>query len=137
MTDFNARRPSTWRPSTWRPSTWQSSARRTHNSSAKYENIDRQISAIHTAMAHKLIAQPELRLQVIQTIENRYANGQLRHGGYLMWICLMENIDDHQGFLDAVLADTPQMKKLRRRTPFINVLSEQERLEALSTAGES
>lgn len=102
------------------------------SNSAQYENIDKQILALHQAMVKKLIAKPELRQHVIDTIESRYANGQLRHGGYLVWSCLMECIDDTpDSFIEGVLADTPQMRKLRRRTPFVNVLTEQEREQAL------
>ena len=83
-------------------------------------------------MALKLIAQPQLRQQVIDTIESRYQNGLLRHGGYLVWICLMECIEESpDDFIQGVIADTPQMRKLRRKTPFINVLTEQERQHAL------
>jgi hypothetical protein len=34
-----------------------------------------------------------------------------------------------------MLADTPQMQKLRRRTPFIGILTENERQTALSEQG--
>ncbi len=84
-------------------------------------------------MVDKLVMRPELRQQIIDTIESRYANGQLRHGGYLIWTCLMEYIDDQPDvFIQGVLADTPQMRKLRRRTPFVNLLTEAERVAALT-----
>ncbi|MBN26478.1 MAG: hypothetical protein CL578_15680 [Alteromonadaceae bacterium] len=104
-----------------------------HRSSPKQnENIDKQIRVLHQAMALKLIAQPQLRQQVIDTIESRYQNGLLRRGGYLVWICLMECIEESpDDFIQGVIADTPQMRKLRRKTPFINVLTEQERQHAL------
>ncbi|MFQ3197026.1 MAG: hypothetical protein ACI8R9_000426 [Paraglaciecola sp.] len=100
-----------------------------------YVNIDRQILVLHQAMAEKVLACPHLQTQVIAIIEQRYANGQLRHGGYLLWSCLLENIDDKQAFLAGVLADTPQMQKLRRRTPFIGILTENERQAALNEQG--
>jgi len=100
-----------------------------------YVNIDRQILVLHQAMAEKVLVCPQLQTEVIATIERRYANGQLRHGGYLLWSCLLENIDDKQAFLAGVLADTPQMQKLRRRTPFIGILSEDERQAALDEQG--
>ena len=53
-------------------------------------NIDRQILALHKAMAAKIVAHPELIPDIMQTIEQRYAQGQMRHGAYLTWSCLME-----------------------------------------------
>ncbi|WP_166425724.1 hypothetical protein [Paraglaciecola sp. 20A4] len=111
----------------------QSSRRRQRSNSLQYDNIDRQILVLHKAMVDKLVMRPELRQQIIDTIESRYANGQLRHGGYLIWTCLMEYIDDQPDvFIQGVLADTPQMRKLRRRTPFVNLLTEAERVAALT-----
>lgn len=100
-----------------------------------YVNIDRQILVLHRAMGEKLLACPELQNNVIETIERRYANGQLRHGAYVIWSCLMETINDEQVFLANLLADTPQMQKLRRRTPFIGVLTEDERQQVLLHEG--
>ena len=108
---------------------------RSRANSLHYDNVDLQILLLHQAMAKKLIAHPHLRTTVIETIEQRYASGQLRHGGYLIWSCLMEDIDDHQAFLLGVLAQTPQMQKLRRRTPFVGILSEEERRIALVEEG--
>lgn len=82
-------------------------------------------------MVEKLIAVPELRHKVIKTIEERYEQGRLRHGAYLTWICLMDNIDDPQTFRNGVLEDTPRMNKLRRQTPFVGVLTEAERQQAI------
>ncbi|WP_158769467.1 hypothetical protein [Paraglaciecola sp. L1A13] len=112
---------------------YRSSRRRQTNNSLQYDNIDRQILVLHKAMANKLVTHRELRQQVIDTLESRYTNGQLRHGGYLIWTCLMEYIDDEPDvFIQGVLADTPQMRKLRRRTPFVNLLTEEERMAALN-----
>ena len=100
-------------------------------SGLKEKFVDRQILAIHKAMVEKLIAVPELRSHVVDTIEDRYKQGRLRHGAYLTWICLMDNIEDHQTFREGVLADTPRMNKLRRQTPFVGVLTEEERQQAV------
>lgn len=93
--------------------------------------MDRQILALHKAMVEKLIQTPELRERVNSVIEERYENGRLRYGAYLTWSCLMDNIDDHDMFRDGVLEDTPRMNKLRRQSPFVGVLTEEERQEAL------
>lgn len=100
-------------------------------SGLKEKFVDRQILALHKAMVEKLINFPELRKNVISVIEERHENGRLRYGAYLTWSCLMDNIDDHQMFRDGVLEDTPRMNKLRRQTPFVGVLTEEERQEAL------
>lgn len=120
--------------------TYPTHTRRSRTNSAQvraqhYVNIDRQILVLHQAMVAKVLAFPELQAKVVATIETRYANGQLRHGGYLLWSCLLENIEDEQAFLAGVLADTPQMQKLRRRTPFIGILTEDERQAALGDQG--
>lgn len=99
--------------------------------SLRHENIDRQIWLLHQAMAEKLIAQPHLRRQVIDKIEQRYQMGKLRHGPYLTWSSLMENIDDEALFKRTLLDDTPYMRKLRRKTPLVGVLTEQERQDVL------
>lgn len=100
-------------------------------SGLKEKFVDRQILAIHKVMVEKLIKHPELRKQVVQTIEERYQQGRLRHGAYLTWICLMDNIEDHDRFRAGVLEDTPRMNKLRRQTPFVGVLTEAERQRAI------
>lgn len=100
-------------------------------SGLKEKFIYRQILVLHRAMAEKLITHPELRAGVINVIESRYELGRLRHGAYLTWICLMDNIDDHQTFRNGVLEDTPRMNKLRRQTPFVGILTEDERQQAL------
>jgi hypothetical protein len=64
-----------------------------------YVNIDRQILLLHQAMAEKVPVCPQLQENVMATIERRYATRQLRHGGYLLWSSLLENIDDEQAFL--------------------------------------
>lgn len=100
-------------------------------SGLKEKFVDRQILALHKAMVEKLICVPKLREKVVSIIEERYENGRLRHGAYLTWICLMDNIEDHEMFRQGVLEDTPRMNKLRRQTPFVGVLTEEERQEAL------
>ena len=103
-------------------------------SGLKEKFIDRQIWVLHKAMAEKLLSCPHLRAGVIATIESRYQSGRMRHGAYLTWICLMDNISQADLFLEGVLEDTPKMNKLRRHTPFVGVLTEEERQNALLQA---
>jgi len=41
-------------------------------------------------------------------------------------------VDSPEIFLAALLEDTPKLRKWRRRTPFVGVLTEEERQHALS-----
>ena len=95
-------------------------------------NIDRQILALHKAMAAKLIKQPELIPAIIETIEQRYARNQMRHGAYLTWSCLMENINNSETFINDLLEDSASMRSLRRQSPLVGVLNEDERQAVLN-----
>lgn len=97
----------------------------------KNENIDRQILVLHKAMAEKLLGSPELVEQVKDKAESRYAQGRLNHGAYLTWLSLLENVHQPQVFLDALLEDSHRMRRLRRNSPFVGVLTEEERQQAL------
>ena len=101
---------------------------------AKDELIDRQVLAIHVAMVDKLLKHPELHQQVFDTLEARLAQGKLRYGGYMTWFSLMDIIDQPTLFRQGVLEDSPRMKKLRRSTPLVGILTEAERQEALNKA---
>ncbi|WP_232361123.1 hypothetical protein [Paraneptunicella aestuarii] len=103
-------------------------------SGIKDELIDRQILAIHIAMVEKLLAHPELHQQVFETLEERLETGKLRYGGYMTWYSLMDNIDNEKLFRQGVLEDSPRMKKLRRSTPLVGILTEEERQQALMKA---
>lgn len=102
--------------------------------SIKDELIDRQILAIHIAMVEKLIKHPDLHQQVFDTLEQRLETGKLRYGGYMAWFSLMDNIENEQLFRQGVLEDSPRMKKLRRSTPLVGILTEEERQQALMQA---
>jgi hypothetical protein len=101
----------------------------------KDENIDRQILAIHRAMALKLIAdhkaQGSLVEQVQQNLDERRDEGRMGYGEYLTWSSALAIIEDEKSFIEAVCEDSQRMRKFRRRTPFVGVLTEQERQAAL------
>ncbi len=101
--------------------------------SAQQDNIDKQIMCLHRAMAKKLLANHEYIVQIQQTIETRYAHGKMRHGAYLFWTSLLEFVDQPELFKQTLLEDTPQLRKYRRQTPFVGILTEQERQAALDT----
>ncbi|WP_416308453.1 hypothetical protein [Neptunicella sp. SCSIO 80796] len=97
----------------------------------KDENIDRQIRAIHRAMAEKILSRPELIEQINERLENNKDNGMLTYGQYISWFSILELIDQPEVFINAILEDTPKMRRLRRNTPLVGILTEEERQRAL------
>ena len=104
---------------------------REQRSGIKDENIDRQIWVLHQAMADKLLHCPHLLKQVKDKIESRYQQGKLRHGGYLTWVTILELFDQPDKFRAAILEDSFKMRRLRRQTPMVGLLTEEERQRAL------
>lgn len=92
---------------------------------------DVRILTLHKAMVEKILLSPHLIESVKQTLDQRLVSGKIRHGGHLTWHCILELVNHPTAFTDAVLADTPQMRRLRRKTPFVGILTESERSEAL------
>lgn len=101
----------------------------------KDENIDRQILVIHMAIANKLLVDNQgdkaLVNAVLERLEQRREEGRMGYGEYLTWLSAMELIERKPDFVAAICEDTPRMRKFRRRTPFVGVLTEQERQAAL------
>jgi|TARA_B110000240_G_C13329074_1_gene380442 hypothetical protein len=95
--------------------------------SAQQDSLDKQILCLHKAMADKLIANHDYLCQVMKTIENRYECGKMRHGAYLFWSSLLEYIDQPELFISTLLEDSSQLRKYRRQTPLVGILTEQER----------
>ena len=98
---------------------------------AYQENMDKQILCLHKAMAEKLMANHDYISRVIETIEARYECGKMRYGAYLFWSSLLEYIDQPALFMDTLLEDSPQLRKYRRQTPLVGILTEQERQTVL------
>jgi hypothetical protein len=98
---------------------------------AENDGIDRQIAALHLAMGTKLLSSPALVEKTKSKIEERYHNGYLRHGAYLTWISLLEHIYQPDKFIENLMEDTPRMRKLRRKTPLVGILNEQERCDVI------
>ena len=97
----------------------------------KDENIDRQILAIHRAMVEKILADTSLVAGLTEKLEARREEGRMGYGEYITWLSLLENVDDEVFFREGVLENTTRMRQLRRRTPFVGVLTEEERQKAL------
>lgn len=95
------------------------------------ENIDRQILVLHQAIAAKLLAEPDLLEQVRAKLEERRDNSQLGYGAYMHWVSVLELYQQPEQFRQGITEDSPYLRKLRRRTPFVGILTEQERQQAL------
>ena len=92
---------------------------------------DLQIWRLHQKIVEKIEHDPSLCLQVQQRLEFRLEAGQVRHGEYLYWSCLLQEVHHFSQFRDGVLSMEPRICKYRRRTPFVGILTEQERQEVL------
>ena len=99
----------------------------------KDENIDRQIMAIHKKIAHKLLEQPELIEQVKQRLEQQRDDDKIGYGQFITWYSILELANQPDAFIAAMVEDTSKMRRLRRKTPFVGILTEEERQQALST----
>ena len=99
----------------------------------KHRYIDSQILVIHAAIADKLIQHPELIEQVLQQLEQRKELGRINYSQYITWFSILEQINTPKIFKQAILEDSPKMRKFRRNTPLVNILTEEERQNALST----
>ncbi len=100
-------------------------------SGLKEKFVDRQILAIHRAIVAKVILHPELAQQAMATVSERYEQGRIGYGAYLTWQCLLELVGEPEAFRQGVLEDSPKMNKLRRHTPFVGILTEAERQDAI------
>ncbi|HSG53511.1 MAG TPA: hypothetical protein VLA40_15500 [Rheinheimera sp.] len=100
---------------------------------ANNEAVDKQILALHQAIALKLFAEPALKQQVLNTLEQRYQAGQLRHSAYIHWFSLLDQLNQPEVFLSELLSDSERMRKLRRRTILVGILTEAERQAVLQT----
>lgn len=114
----------------------QSRVSRSSKGGFKEALIDKQVLVIHAAIADKLIAvnakgDNSYVEQIQKTIDSRRDSGRMRYGEYLTWQSVLEVIDDSVAFKKAILEDSHQMKKYRRRTPLVGVLTEAERQQAI------
>lgn len=100
--------------------------------SIKDENIDRQIIAIHQVIANKLLKHLTLAEKIKERLKQQRDDGKIGYREFINWYSILELIDEPAVFINAMTEDTPQMRRLRRKTPFVGILTEQEREEAIS-----
>lgn len=117
----------------------QSSKRRSYSvkkRGIKDEHVDRQILVIHRAIGLKMLklqssGERDIASEVEQTLEQRRDEGRMGYGEFLTWSSLLLLLDKPDEFLGGLLEDTEQMRKYRRRTPLVGILTEEERQLAL------
>lgn len=118
----------------WQPK-WQPKSRQNRNkqpsSSRNQQQLDQQIWQLHQAIVEKMLQQPAHASRLLQQLESRYQQGQLRHAPYLFWSSCLLQIDQPDLFRQAVLSNQPQAIKYRRRTALTGVLTEHERQTVL------
>ena len=98
-------------------------------------NFDKQILALHVAMVDKLLANPSLIEQVKEQLEQRNQAGRIRYSEYINWFSIIDLFEQPETFKKEVLQDTPFMRKCRRNTPLVGIITESERQEALNSSG--
>lgn len=98
----------------------------------KDENIDRQIIAIHRAIAEKLLADLSLIEIIKSRLEQQRQQNKIGYGHFIHWYSILELSDQADVFINAMTEDSQQMRRLRRKTPFVGILTEQERQAAIS-----
>ncbi|QBY05931.1 hypothetical protein E2K93_16865 [Thalassotalea sp. HSM 43] len=101
-------------------------------SGIKDEYIDKQIIVLHAAMAHKLLSEPQLLEQVQQTLEQRRETGRIGYGAYITWVSILEMYHQPDVFIKEMTRDDAKMRRLRRKTPFVGILNEHERQQAIN-----
>ena len=138
--DVEAQWQSTYQPK-WQPKSRQRSQHKSRQnrstqptSSRSQQQLDQQIWQLHQAMVEKMLQQPAHASRLLQQLESRYQQGQLRHAPYLFWSSCLLQIDQPDLFRQAVLSNQPQAIKYRRRTALTGVLTEHERQAVLSAS---
>lgn len=96
------------------------------------ENIDRQIVAIHKAIALKLLNNPTLIENCKAKLAEDRRQGKIGYGVYIHWLSILENANDKDYFVESMTEYSDKMRRMRRQTPFVGILTEDERREALN-----
>lgn len=118
----------------WQPKSQQKSRQnrsKQPTSSRSQQQLDHQIWQLHQAIVEKMLQEPAHASRLLQQLESRYQQGQLRHAQYLFWSSCLLQINQPDLFRQAVLSNQPQAIKYRRRTALIGVLTEDERQTVL------
>lgn len=98
----------------------------------KDENIDRQIRILHQAMAKKCLAEPHLIEHIKRQLNAQREQGRLNYSAYIQWYSVLDLADTPAEFVKAMTDNSSTMRRLRRTTPFVGILTEEERLQALT-----
>ena len=118
-------------------STTAGGRRRTLSPTLRGQNdkvLDLQIWRLHLHIVSKILAEPALAMLVQQKLDERLSQQQIRHGEHLYWSAVLMQLADPAQFSAGVLTMEPRVCQYRRRTPFVGILTEQERQQALLSA---
>lgn len=114
----------------WQPKS-RHNRRQNPTTSRNQQQIDQQIWLLHQAIVEKILKEPAHASRLLQQLDNRYQQGQLRHAEYLFWSSSLLQIDQPDLFRQTLLSSQPQAVKYRRRTALSGVLTEDERQAVL------
>lgn len=89
--------------------------------------VDTNLLAIHKRIGEKLLNHPELIDQVETKLEARFKAGMIYRSIYLDWWAVIEMKHDLPSMISQLCEPSEQMNRLRRHSPFVGVLTEEER----------
>ncbi len=89
--------------------------------------VDTNLLAIHKRIGEKLLAHPELINKVEAKLEARFKAGMTYRSIYLDWWAVIEMKNDLPSMIEQLCEPSEQMNRLRRHSPFVGILTEQER----------
>lgn len=89
--------------------------------------VDSNLLAIHRRIGEKLLSHPELIVQVETKLEARFKAGMIYRSIYLDWWAVIEMKNNLPSMIEQLCEPSEQMNRLRRHSPFVGILTEQER----------
>lgn len=91
--------------------------------------VDANLLAIHKRIGEKLATNPQLVDVAAQKLEERFEAGLVYRSIYLNWWAVIEMKNDMPSLIGQMCEESEMMNKLRRHSPFVGILDEQEREE--------
>lgn len=94
--------------------------------------IDQRILTIHRVIADKVMQEPHLIEDARAVLQERYNNGMMRYGSFLLWESILAYSNEPDMFKSLLLSEDARTASLRRSTIFTGILTEEERENALA-----
>jgi len=95
-----------------------------------HEKIDRRSIALHRAVSEKLRENPSLVQDVVKRIDKQLSLGSVHSATTKFWLkCWKELIESRsvEELCTLLVSPSEEMTRMRQSTPFVNVLSQEER----------